>query len=96
MPGVYVIWCERKVSWKVLDVDECEDVRERVADHERTTCWRRNCHASLRYCAFCSSDETERKMLVEKIRKIARPPCGEDVHSGEPDCALSPTCEAGT
>jgi hypothetical protein len=93
MPGVYVVWCEKKIPWKVLDVGECEDVRERVANHERSTCWKWNCHASLRYCAFYSSDKAERKLLVEKIRKIARPPCGGDAPSDEPDRVLSPTSE---
>ncbi len=95
MPGVYVIWCERKIAWKVLDVGECEDVRERVSNHERVVCWKRNCYASPRYCAFYSSNAAERRALVEKIRRIARPPCGEDATSGQPDCVLSPTCETG-
>jgi hypothetical protein len=64
-----------------------------VMNHERSACWKRNCHTSLRYCAFYSSDKAERKSLAEKIRRIARPPCGEDTHSDEPDCVLSPTCE---
>jgi hypothetical protein len=97
MPGVYVVWCERRITWKVLDVDESEDVRERVANHERTACWKRNCRGagSIRYCAFYSSNKTKRKLLVEKIRRIARPPCGEDAPSEEPNSVLSPSCESG-
>jgi hypothetical protein len=97
MPGVYVIWCESKTASKVIDVGESDDVRKRMVNHERAVCWERNCRGFIRYCAFYTSGETEaeRKLLAEEIRKTARPPCGEDAPSGEPDCPVSPTHDTG-
>jgi len=36
--GVYVIWCKSGDDWKVLDVGESEDVKARLANHERAAC----------------------------------------------------------
>jgi hypothetical protein len=36
--GVYVVWCRNGDNWRVLDVGEAQDVRERLRNHERTAC----------------------------------------------------------
>jgi len=36
--GVYIIWCKIGNYWKVLDVGESSDVKERVRTHDRADC----------------------------------------------------------
>jgi hypothetical protein len=78
MPGVYVIWCDRRLSWKAVDVGESDDVRHSVTHHSRKACWKRVCRKPVRYAAYCTPGSTraERESIVRKIRKIGKPPCG--------------------
>jgi|GEM_PF-638851 len=78
MPGVYVIWCETKTSWKVVDADESDDLRHNVTHHSRKACWKRACRKGLRYAAYYTPglSQTERESIVRRIRKIGKPPCG--------------------
>ena len=78
--GVYVIWCRiSKSDWKVLDVGESDDVRDRVMNHERSDCWRRNCTAEIRYSATYTPGSTEnaRRNIEAHIRNQVNVPCGE-------------------
>jgi len=78
MPGVYIIWCERKTSWKVIDAGESDDVRHSVIHHNRRACWKHACRKGLRYAAYYTPglSQTERESIATKIRKIGKPPCG--------------------
>lgn len=75
--GVYVIWCEAE-TWKVLDVGESEDVKSRVANHERATCWRERCTGTLRYSATYTPGMSAdgRRRIEASIRQSENPPCG--------------------
>jgi hypothetical protein len=84
MPGVYVIWCERTTSWKVVDVSESDDVRHGVTHHNRSKCWKGACRrGSLRYAAYYTPglSQTERESIVRRITKIGKPPCGGEESS---------------
>jgi hypothetical protein len=79
MPGVYVIWCERETSWKVVDASESDDVRHEVTHHNRSECWKRACtRGNLRYAAYYAPGMKRAEMgsIVRRIRKIGKPPCG--------------------
>ena len=78
-PGVYVIWCRIGDDWSVLDVGESDDARERVINHERADCWRRNCVGTIYYSATYTPDLDEygRRAVEQHIRNITNPPCGE-------------------
>jgi hypothetical protein len=77
--GVYVIWCQNGLNWTVLDVGESEDVRARLANHERASCWRRNCQGTIRYSATYTPGMSAdgRRRIEAAIRQSANPPCGE-------------------
>jgi len=75
--GVYVIWCKIGDSWKVLDVGESGEVRERVVNHDRADCWEEHCSGTIYYAAAYIDDENVRLILESKIRQETNPPCGE-------------------
>jgi hypothetical protein len=76
--GVYVIWDERGLIWKVLDVGEAENVKARVRDHERKDCWVKNCSGTICYSAIYTPelDAEGRRAIEKKIRQISDPACG--------------------
>jgi hypothetical protein len=75
--GVYVIWCENKGKWTVLDVGESDNVKERVKNHDRTDCWSRNCSGTIYYSATYTPNlqQAGRMKIEEKIRQLADPLC---------------------
>jgi len=76
--GVYVIWCDPGKYWIVLDVGESENVVERIKNHDRADCWRRNCSGNIYYSATYISDQTDRIDLEYRIRSQERVACGEE------------------
>jgi hypothetical protein len=79
LAGVYVIWCKDGDNWKVLDVGEAGDVKDRVSNHDRTDCWKRNCSGTIYYSATYTSGKTEeqRREIEQSIRSQEDPPCGK-------------------
>lgn len=77
--GVYVIWCKDGDNWKVLDVGESDDVRDRVMNHKRADCWSRNCSGIIHFAATYTLNLTEskRREIEQDIRNRTNPPCGE-------------------
>jgi len=77
--GVYVIWCKKGDNWDVLDVGEAADVKERVCNHERSSCWSRNCSGIIYYSATYTPNlqQPGRKEIELRIRSLTNPPCGE-------------------
>lgn len=73
--GVYVIWCKSGVDWTVLDVGESANVKDRVSNHERADCWRRNCSGTIYYTATYTS--SGREEIEQRIRTLTNPPCGK-------------------
>ena len=80
--GVYVVWCEDGGEWAVLDVGESEEVRDRLLNHDRTDCWRRNSSkgGTIYYSAtYTPGEEQAARIMIERlIRGATVPiPCGE-------------------
>jgi hypothetical protein len=78
--GIYLVWCRMGERWSVIDVGEAGDVRQRVENHERKSCWERNCRGgALRYAVYYmpGARQFDRIVVEGEIRNAARPPCGE-------------------
>ena len=78
--GVYVIWCENEDKWTVLDVGESDDVKKRVKNHDRESCWERNCSGTIYYSAtyMLNLQQAGRVEIEKRIRTLENPPCGRD------------------
>ena len=62
--------------WNVVDVGESENVRDRVANHDRKDCWKRQGYRSLAVAAlYC--DERTRMRIEQELRAQFDPPCGD-------------------
>jgi hypothetical protein len=78
--GVYVVWCKSGDHWGVLDVAESTDVRERLATHERSECWKSYCrHGTVYYSATYTPgmQQAGRISIEHAIRDATNPPCGK-------------------
>jgi len=75
--GVYVILGRRNItaSWTVVDIGESENIRERVANHNRALCWRGQGHSELSVAAIYA-DERNRTIIERQLRSQYNPPCG--------------------
>ena len=75
--GVYVILGGNgSNSWIIVDVGESEDVKRRVQDHDRKSCWGSQSYSSLAVAVYYT--ETLLRMVIEReIRDNSNPPCGE-------------------
>lgn len=81
--AVYVIICTAS-DYKnyVTDVGETGEIGIRIANHERKSCWKRNCSGALSiYLRYMPSSEgytaADRRKLETRIRKQYNPPCGK-------------------
>ena len=75
--GVYVILGGNgSAAWKVIDIGESEQLRTRVAAHDRSDSWKRQRHATL-VCATLYCGETDRMRIERELRRHYNPPCGE-------------------
>lgn len=75
--GVYVILGRRNphTDWSIVDIGESENIRHRVATHDRTPCWRGQGHAQLGVAAIYA--DAHNRMLIERqLRTQYNPPCG--------------------
>jgi hypothetical protein len=74
--GVYAILGGGGGNWKVVDVGESGDVKDRVANHDRKLQWQKTGHATLSVAAFYCNAAT--RMTVEKqLRDQYKPTCGD-------------------
>lgn len=75
--GVYVILGRphTAANWNVVDVGESSNVQNRVANHDRTPCWRGQGHAQLAVAAIYS-DQRNRMLIEKELRLSFNPPCG--------------------
>ena len=77
--GVYVILCYRDNKHDLIDVGESGGVRDRVMNHDRKDCWKRNCSGILKFSVFSAPKlkQAGRKEIEQAIRKQFNPPCGD-------------------
>ena len=77
--GVYVILDKRSNGkWTVIDVGESTEVRDRVENHDRTSCWQNNRLGTLGVAAYYTTGWTpqQRRSLEAEIRAAYSPACG--------------------
>ena len=75
--GVYAILGKRPTDaqYRVLDIGESLNVRERVDNHDRAPCWNRQqlpLYVAAYYCNEAARTKTE-----QDLRAHFNPPCGE-------------------
>jgi hypothetical protein len=77
-PGVFVVLCQKYEKNEIVDIGESENVKSRVEDNERSSCWIRNCESRLAYAVLYTSDltEKERKDISYELRDEYNPVCG--------------------
>lgn len=81
--AVYVILCKTSNNkYYVKDVGESGEIGIRIANHDRRSCWERNCEGSLFVCfRYMPSSQgyttTDRIEIEREIRTQYNPPCGE-------------------
>lgn len=77
--GVYSVLTRASTggTYSVVDIGEAGAVRDRVTNHDRQDCWKRNKkQAGLSYAAYYCDERT--RMSVEKtLRDKYTPPCGD-------------------
>ena len=76
-PGVYVVY--NNAGTKVVDVGQSETLADRLSDHDREDCWKRNGWSSKVaniYVRYAKS-KVERDKIEQEIRAYYKPPCGE-------------------
>ena len=75
--GVYVIhYRNSQGKYSRLDVGESEDVKDRVENHDRKDCWKRNANGVITVSAYYC-DENERVRVEKIIRDRSNLACGE-------------------
>lgn len=76
--GVYVILGRsgHNARWNVVDVGESRNINERVANHDRSPCWRGQGHRELAVAPIYA-DERNRMLIERDLRATYNPPCGE-------------------
>lgn len=68
LPGVFVIWCQTKSKWKILDLGQSGNVVESIIYHERAVTWKRICSGTIRFSAAYIQTKKERLKLEKTIR----------------------------
>ena len=77
--GIYSILCQPFFgSPTVVDVGESEDVSARVENHDRQSCWKRNCNAKLSVAVLYTPGYTadQRRAIERGLRQQYNPSCG--------------------
>lgn len=81
--AIYVILCvDKEGQWKVLDVGQTGQLGERIDDHDRRACWKRNCLSdNIWVCVYpmpsTKFSKEDRLALEKKLRQKYSPPCGK-------------------
>jgi hypothetical protein len=77
-PGLYAIFCRKYEKDVLVDIGESKNVKLRVQDNERSSCWIRNCPSSLGYAVLYTPDldEKGRIKIVDEIKDQYNPVCG--------------------
>ncbi len=75
--GVYAILGKHPTDaqYRVIDIGESQNVRQRVGAHDRAPCWRG--HEMPLFAAAFYCDEATRTRVEQELRAWYQPPCGE-------------------
>lgn len=76
--GVYAVLDDRGGTFAVLDVGESEQIRSRLQNHDRESCWWSNRRGRLCYAAlYMPGSTTHQRCLIEQeLRGSFAPACG--------------------
>ena len=78
--GVYAILGRNNSweSWSVVDIGQSGDVNDRVGNHDRSECWRRQGYRELQVAVLYTPGwtETQRVALEQELRRQYSPSCG--------------------
>jgi len=77
--GVYAIHCYRENNYYLIDIGESAKVKERVDNHDKEDCWKKNCSGTLTVSVLYTPNlqQSGRMEIEQEIRKQYNPPCGE-------------------
>lgn len=78
--GVYAILCKKdNGDYNLVDVGESATVKSRVENHDRKSCWSRNCNSSLSVAVLYTPylQQSGRVEIEQKIRVQHDLPCGD-------------------
>ncbi|MCG8427180.1 MAG: hypothetical protein MI754_07485 [Chromatiales bacterium] len=76
--GVYVVLARSSInhSWNVVDIGESTHIRNRIENHDRNYCWKKQGFTSLAIAVnYCT--EGERMRIEKELRTHFDPPCGK-------------------
>ncbi len=78
--GVYAI-LDKRINGKyyVLDIGESAEVRTRVENHDRSSCWALSQQGDIVYAAYYTPHipQSGRIKIEQELRTQYNPPCGE-------------------
>ncbi len=79
-PGIYAVFCRNYEKDILIDVGESDNIRLKVENNERSSCWRRTCASALGYAVLYTPDLNEkgRMKIEEEIRDQYNPACGRE------------------
>ena len=69
--GVYVV---RGPNQRMIDVGETHNIRQRIANHERKSCWIREGYTEF---LVIRAPESRRKVIERELRNGRNLPCGD-------------------
>jgi hypothetical protein len=77
--GIYLVVCHSGGKYHPVDVGESGTVKSRVKNHDRKSCWNRNCNSSLEVAVLYTPNmqQAGRGKIEEEIRGMYDFPCGE-------------------
>jgi hypothetical protein len=77
-PGVFAVICEFVGTYYLLDVDQSDDAKKAILNHERKKCWQKYRRGLIRYAVIYESNfPSEAEEIEKKIRHTYKNiPCG--------------------
>ena len=77
--GIYVIVHRANGQWRIIDVGESGNIRVRIENHDRKSCWRKQAGNSYQFAAhYTTITATARRRIEARIRDEYKPPCGTE------------------
>lgn len=81
LAGVYLILGRRAAyeNWNVLDIGESEDIKTRIANHDRSMQWQRQGYPQVACAPIygINGGQAGRLLVEQQLRTQFNPPCGE-------------------
>lgn len=78
--GVYAILNNTKdKTYKVIDIGESKEVKDRLDSHDRKECWDKNCTPTIYYAVYYTENKQKkgRTEVEQELRGLYDLPCGE-------------------